>query len=273
MIYTEEMILAKAPTGYHFVAERQVGPSLIRHGTEAQKREWLQRINGRSIASAIVTLMTDPKDKRANLIAGRFWCFNMGRWELGLPMLSLGDDPDFHKVAEMELSGPSQPTDQRATGDAWYDVGKKTSGPDRIPSWLRAQYWYRQAQPGLGAVNRATVDKRLDEIDAALPLTNPDWDNLTPKQWEKLKGQLVVVPSKVDRSNGGVDLTPQHRVRVVPHPDDRDKMMFQVGNPGERQTAGVLQGNGQLWIIPTTARRGGHDTGTLRVKVVTVDDD
>ncbi len=44
MIYTEEMILANAPRAHHFVAERQVGPSLIRHGTEAQKREWLPRI-------------------------------------------------------------------------------------------------------------------------------------------------------------------------------------------------------------------------------------
>ena len=39
MIYTEEMITANAPRGYHFTAERQVGPSVIRHGTEEQKRE------------------------------------------------------------------------------------------------------------------------------------------------------------------------------------------------------------------------------------------
>ncbi|MFQ5380763.1 MAG: acyl-CoA dehydrogenase family protein, partial [Dehalococcoidia bacterium] len=29
MIYNEEMILASAPRGYHFTAERQVGPSVI----------------------------------------------------------------------------------------------------------------------------------------------------------------------------------------------------------------------------------------------------
>jgi hypothetical protein len=217
--------------------------------------------------------MKDPKDKRANLIAGKFWCFNMGRWELGLPMLSLGEDPDFHKVAEMELAQPKQPNDQLVTADGWYDVGKKTSGPDRVPAWLRAQYWYQQAMPGLGSVNKATVQKRLDEIDDALPLTNVDWDNLTAKQWDKLKGQLVVVPAKVDRSNGGCDLSPTHRIRVVPHPDDKDKLMFQVGNPGERQGPGVLSGNGQLWIIPTTSRRGGRDFDKLRVKIITLEDE
>ncbi|MFN0148035.1 MAG: acyl-CoA dehydrogenase family protein [Dehalococcoidia bacterium] len=53
MIYTEEMILANAPRGYHFTAERQVGPSLIRHGTEDQKREWLPRIMGAGVSFAL----------------------------------------------------------------------------------------------------------------------------------------------------------------------------------------------------------------------------
>jgi len=53
MIYTEEMILATAPRGYHFTAERQVGPSLIRHGTEAQKRDWLPRITGAKASFAL----------------------------------------------------------------------------------------------------------------------------------------------------------------------------------------------------------------------------
>ncbi|MFN0096749.1 MAG: acyl-CoA dehydrogenase family protein [Dehalococcoidia bacterium] len=53
MIYNEEMILANAPRGYHFVAERQVGPSLIRHGTEAQKREWIPRIMNADVSFAL----------------------------------------------------------------------------------------------------------------------------------------------------------------------------------------------------------------------------
>ena len=53
MIYTEEMILANAPRGHHFVAERQVGPSVIRHGTEAQKREWLPRIMNADVSFAL----------------------------------------------------------------------------------------------------------------------------------------------------------------------------------------------------------------------------
>jgi alkylation response protein AidB-like acyl-CoA dehydrogenase len=44
MIYTEEMTTYEAPVGYHFTGERQVGPSLILHGTEDQRREYLPKI-------------------------------------------------------------------------------------------------------------------------------------------------------------------------------------------------------------------------------------
>ena len=53
MIYTEEMILHDAPRGYHFTAERQVGPSVIRHGTERQREEWLPRIVNADVSFAL----------------------------------------------------------------------------------------------------------------------------------------------------------------------------------------------------------------------------
>ncbi len=53
LIYTEEMILAQAPRGYHFIGERQVGPSLIRHGSEEQKRTWLPRIMAAEVSFAL----------------------------------------------------------------------------------------------------------------------------------------------------------------------------------------------------------------------------
>jgi hypothetical protein len=44
LILTEEFVLAEAPTSFHFLAERQVGPSLQRHGTESQRNDLLPRI-------------------------------------------------------------------------------------------------------------------------------------------------------------------------------------------------------------------------------------
>ncbi|MBI4337477.1 MAG: acyl-CoA dehydrogenase family protein [Chloroflexi bacterium] len=44
LIYSEEMVLTGAPIGYHHIAERQMGPSIIMFGTEEQKRSFLPRI-------------------------------------------------------------------------------------------------------------------------------------------------------------------------------------------------------------------------------------
>ncbi len=43
-IVTEELLRAGAPTAAHWVGDRQIGPALLAHGTEEQKREILPRI-------------------------------------------------------------------------------------------------------------------------------------------------------------------------------------------------------------------------------------
>lgn len=247
------------------------GETFVGFDVQVRKRELLTRARADLVAAAILTLLNDPKEPRANLVAGKAFCFSIQRWDLGLPMLCNGDDTTLAKTAELELSGPRDANEQRAMGDAWHAAGRPAGGQDRIAMWQRAQHWYRLALPGLTGINQKQTQKRLDELEDALPLGEVDLDQLTVKQWHKLKGKVVEVPGKVDRSNGVVALTPEYRVRAVPHPDDRGKMRFQVGNPAESQDAGVLTGNGQLWIIPTTGRRGADDRSLLRVKLVEVE--
>jgi alkylation response protein AidB-like acyl-CoA dehydrogenase len=43
-IVTEELLRAGAPTAAHWMGDRQIGPALLAHGTEEQKREILPRI-------------------------------------------------------------------------------------------------------------------------------------------------------------------------------------------------------------------------------------
>jgi alkylation response protein AidB-like acyl-CoA dehydrogenase len=52
-IFTEEMVAHEAPTAYHLVAERQMGPSIIRQGSEEQKRYFLPRIASADVSFAI----------------------------------------------------------------------------------------------------------------------------------------------------------------------------------------------------------------------------
>jgi alkylation response protein AidB-like acyl-CoA dehydrogenase len=43
-VVTEELLVAGAPVAAHWIAERQIGPSLLRYGTEEQKRAFLPGI-------------------------------------------------------------------------------------------------------------------------------------------------------------------------------------------------------------------------------------
>ncbi len=52
-IFNEEMITHDAPTSYHFVSERQMGPSIIRQGTEEQKQYFIPGILNADVSFAI----------------------------------------------------------------------------------------------------------------------------------------------------------------------------------------------------------------------------
>ena len=43
-VLTEELLVAGAPVAAHWIADRQMGPSILRHGTEAQKQKFLPKI-------------------------------------------------------------------------------------------------------------------------------------------------------------------------------------------------------------------------------------
>lgn len=187
-----------------------------------QKKQWLRKLTGKPTATAIATLLDTPTDPGANTAAGKFFCFQLKRWDQGLPMLSLCGDSDLKAVAEQDLSKPTEDAQRVQVADAWYAVTKK-GGPsaEKFAAMARAQHWYLQAK-GVTGVAKERVGQRLADIDKALPLDmdNVDWENLTPSQWTKLKGQGSVVQVRVDRSGPVATLKPGQRVRVVPHPSD-----------------------------------------------------
>ncbi|MCU1688782.1 MAG: acyl-CoA dehydrogenase, partial [Jatrophihabitantaceae bacterium] len=44
VVVVEELLAAGAPVAAHWFAERQIGPAILKHGTDAQRTEWLPRI-------------------------------------------------------------------------------------------------------------------------------------------------------------------------------------------------------------------------------------
>lgn len=250
------------------------GATYEKYDQAAAKRDAVGRLKGRATAAQILKLLDDPADKPANTAVGKFYCYNLGRWSEGLPMLALGADADLAKVAEMELADPRDAPERKKTGDAWYDIGKKASKDDRLGAWTRAQLWFGKALPGLTGVTKGLLEKRIDEIEAVLPPVIADYENITPKQWERLKGTSLVVEGRVDRSDGKLTLTAGQRMRVVPHPTDE----WQFESYGEKVSctwrgtdpfAMMMGDDEEVQPRRRTRERGGFQHGALKVKVGT----
>ncbi len=60
MILNEELMKYQAPIGYHFLADRQIGPSLINFGTEWQQSFFLSRIAKADEKSQFCLLFSEP---------------------------------------------------------------------------------------------------------------------------------------------------------------------------------------------------------------------
>jgi len=59
-IVSEEMCRFQAPIGFHFLGERQVGPALIKFGTDWQKEYFLPRITAAEEKSSFCLLFSEP---------------------------------------------------------------------------------------------------------------------------------------------------------------------------------------------------------------------
>jgi acyl-CoA dehydrogenase len=79
-VVTEELLAAGAPVAAHWVADRQIGPSLLRFGTEAQRRRFLPGIVAGEVYFGIG--MSEP-DAGSDLAAVRTKAEKVdGGWEL-----------------------------------------------------------------------------------------------------------------------------------------------------------------------------------------------
>jgi alkylation response protein AidB-like acyl-CoA dehydrogenase len=67
LIVVEELLTRGAPVGYHWVADRQSGPSIERYGSEDQKREYLPRICRGELSFAIGMSEPDSGSDLASL--------------------------------------------------------------------------------------------------------------------------------------------------------------------------------------------------------------
>jgi hypothetical protein len=208
----------------------------------------------------------------------------------------------------MELLRPAAGPQQVELADKWYELGKKAHPGARETMLARAFSWYKEAEGSTTGITKQRIAQRIDEIDDLLPMTNLDYDNLTPKQWDHLKGVQVEVSAGKDRNDIGISIVHGQRVRVVPHPTDTwtsdyfntpvtvtwkgyqasrggtitlyygygefpiGALLMQIES-GKQSRPGIIEGEGRIFLGPYVAGWGSGGNGKIRCKIMAVTDD
>ena len=120
----------------------------------------------KQIKQARAKLETSPDDPQANLMLGKYLCFEMGDWQQGLPHLAKGDDAELKQLAARDTSlPPADPNEQAKLGDAWWDLAQSRKGEEKAALAARAGYWYEQAVPKMPAgLAKSRIEKRMIQM-------------------------------------------------------------------------------------------------------------
>ncbi|MCH2182406.1 MAG: J domain-containing protein [Mariniblastus sp.] len=122
---------------------------------------------------AIRDRLKNNNDPEQRLQLGKFWCFDVGDWPLGLPYLATGSDPKISAAAQLDLAGAQTREQRRAIADAWYELAQDLKGADEQGTGQRAVTLYRDLlleETGLKLKETETRIERLMEKGISGPV-------------------------------------------------------------------------------------------------------
>lgn len=128
-VVTEEMLAAGAPAGAHWIADRQSGPQILRHGSERVKNEILPRIAAGDCYFGIG--MSEP-DSGSDLAATRTKAEKTdGGWVINGQKIWTSNAHLVHYLIVLARTSP--PSDNRHAGLSQFIVDTKTDGIEIRP--------------------------------------------------------------------------------------------------------------------------------------------
>ena len=159
-----------------------------------QRRSELTRLGDdfRAVRQAREKLAADPTDPAANLVVGRFLCFALADFEQGVPHLVRSGKEPFAAAAGADQAAVQGPPDAAlAAGDAWYALAESIRNSDKelLPAALvRTRHWYERALPQLSGLDKARVEKRMQEI-GLVSSPSPHSGDKSPAKTKGKKGK------------------------------------------------------------------------------------
>jgi hypothetical protein len=125
-----------------------------------------------AVSAAQKKLASNPSDPRANLLVGRFRCFQLDDWDSGLRMLAACSDAKLKTLAMLDQSDPSDARTLLQIADGWDALARSAHGLAHDHVVARALEYYLRAS----AIGTGFEKVRADRgIKSGLAFTRP-WE-------------------------------------------------------------------------------------------------
>lgn len=144
---------------------------------------------------AVRDLQENPDDAKSCEIVGRFYVLDLGNFEAGLPLLARGENEDMKELAERELSGADEVSEQLGLGRLWLEVAGTLGEAQRLQALKRAQNWIQLSLGGLGTLERIGAQRELDAIATEL-------SSLPETYIPSVSGEPVAARRVLERARG-----------------------------------------------------------------------
>jgi formylglycine-generating enzyme required for sulfatase activity len=118
----------------------------------------------KQLPQARTDLASDPLNRDANFVVGKFHCFAKGEWKIGITYLSLSSDEELRKLANEELNSTTTVQQQLSIADRWWEIAQKQPELLRKNVLAHAKGYYSSATPGLTGLDATRATKRLETL-------------------------------------------------------------------------------------------------------------
>jgi hypothetical protein len=197
----------------------------------------------------LAKLRASPANPAANLVAGRYLCFYLAEWDVGLPMLRKGDDKKLKGISIRELNAPSDAPAQMAIADAWWDIAQEQRGLVQEQIQAHARKWYTSALPKLAGLDRSKVEMRLGPPRTADTPKTIDLLQLIDPARDTVQGRFALQNGELVSTGTGQQ---RIEVRYVP-PEEYDFEIEYTRFAADGPVIQILsrQGTPFIWVMET----------------------
>jgi len=122
--------------------------------------------NERELAGLVERYRANPSDPLAALALAKHYCFVLDDWARGVPLLAKGSEADLAAIAREEAAAQEKPAALVSVADAWVSWASREKIAVKAAACNHASELYMQALAGLQGLERARVEKKLQELVA-----------------------------------------------------------------------------------------------------------